>query len=87
MRNTLYIYLASLLMNALFLSIRAEDIHPCSGAGFWFPAGKQELSAAIDGYLNEAKKKRNRRKPNRPHLPPCRLQKRRACYGCRLSPT
>ncbi|HQH13314.1 MAG TPA: AmmeMemoRadiSam system protein B, partial [Candidatus Sumerlaeota bacterium] len=57
MRNTLYIYLASLLMNALFLSIRAEDIHPCSGAGFWFPAGKQELSAAIDGYLNEAKKK------------------------------
>lgn len=57
MRYLLKIYFACLILIASALPIVAEDTHTCSGAGFWFPAGKEELGAAIDGYLKAAEKK------------------------------
>ncbi|MBN1903001.1 AmmeMemoRadiSam system protein B [Candidatus Sumerlaeota bacterium] len=41
----------------LFGSKASEEIHECSGAGFWFPGNPDKLKMEVDGYLTQATQK------------------------------
>ncbi len=37
-------------------TLSPKDIHPCQGAGMWFPGDPEKLAAMVDSYLAEAEK-------------------------------
>jgi len=49
-----YIVIPCIFFLLMGCSNASEDIHKCTGAGFWFPANPTQLSAQVDDFMEKA---------------------------------